>query len=148
MRHPAMQDFHVVVRIPVQWGDMDAYDHVNNTVFFRFFETARIAYLERIHFVESRDLEGVGAILHSTQCRFRNALRYPDEVLVGARTTTMNEDRFTHEYRIFSTAQNAVVAEGWGIVVSFDYTSGHKTALPDPVRNAIETIDDVSMTRL
>ena len=45
--HPALDDFAVTVRIPVQWGEMDAYGHVNNTVFFRYFESARVEYLER-----------------------------------------------------------------------------------------------------
>lgn len=141
-----LEDFNVIVRIPVQWGDMDAYNHVNNTVFFRLFESARIEYLSKIHFVESRERGGVGAILHSTECRFRRALRFPDEVLVGARATLLNEDRFKHEYRIYSTRQDAIAADGWGIVVSFDYDEGQKAHIPDNVRQAIERIDNITVT--
>ncbi len=145
MNNQSMEDFQIVVKIPIQWGDMDAYNHVNNTVFFRFFEAARIAYLERIDFADSRRKRGVGAILHSTQCRFRRALQYPDDIVVGARTTSMSEDRFTQEYRIVSTAQESIVAEGSGIVVSFDYNQGQKVILPQAVRDAITSIDNVSI---
>lgn len=72
--HPELAGFPVVVTLPVQWGEMDAYGHVNNTVFFRYFETARIAYLERCGFTRTWETARVGAILHSTHCRFRQAL--------------------------------------------------------------------------
>src|SRR5688572_13971349 len=113
--------FPVVVEIPVQWGEMDAYGHVNNTVLFRYFESARIAYLERCGFIDSYDRDKIGAILHSTGCRFRHALFYPDTVLIGARAVEVGEDRLTMAYCVVSTAQRDVVAEGTGVVVAFDY---------------------------
>ena len=48
--HPLLEGFPVVVETPIAWGDMDYFRHVNNIVFFRYFESARIAYLERIRF--------------------------------------------------------------------------------------------------
>ncbi|MFB6240651.1 MAG: acyl-CoA thioesterase, partial [Gemmatimonadota bacterium] len=98
----------VTVEIPVQWGEMDAYDHVNNVVFFRYFESARVRYLERCGFTASYREDRVGAILHSTSCRFRRPLVYPDRVTVGARVTEMEADRFTMEYHVYSHDQDAV----------------------------------------
>jgi len=130
-----------VVRIPVQWGEMDAYGHVNNAVFFRYFESARILYLDLCGFIESYDRDKVGAILHSTGCRFRRSLFYPDTALVGARAIAVNEDRFTMAYEMVSKEQNAVVAEGDGVVVSFDYTDRRIVAIPGRVREAIEKLE-------
>jgi acyl-CoA thioester hydrolase len=134
----------VVIELPVEWGDMDYFRHVNNTVFFRYFESARIAYLERIGFAEVLERESVGPILHSTHCRFRRPLTYPDRVRVGARATDLQEDRFTMEYRVVSFDQEAVAADGGGVVVSFDYSRGHKVPLPARVRAAIESVDALS----
>jgi acyl-CoA thioester hydrolase len=139
--HHLLADFPVVETIPVQWGDMDAYGHVNNTVLFRYFETARIAYLDKCGFLESYDRDRVGAILHSTDCRFRRALIHPDTVQVGGRAVSVDRDRFTMTYTVVSLVHDDVVAEGSGVVVSFDYTKREKTALPEAVRQGIEELE-------
>ncbi|MCK5412582.1 MAG: acyl-CoA thioesterase, partial [Gemmatimonadetes bacterium] len=74
----ALAGWPVVLRIPIQWGEMDAYGHVNNTVLFRYFESARVEYLVRCGFARSWEEDRVGAILHSTGCRFRRPIFYPD----------------------------------------------------------------------
>lgn len=140
-RHELLDGYPVVVRVPVQWGEMDAYGHVNNTVFFRYFESARVEYLERCGFTDSYEDTGVGAILHSTRCRFRRALTHPDTVLVGATTREVGEDRFTHDYRLVSLSRDEVAAEGSGVVVSFDYGRGEKTPIPEPVRAGIASLE-------
>ncbi len=136
-----LSGFPVRVEIPVQWGEMDAYDHVNNVVFFRYFESARVEYLERCGFNDSYREERVGAILHSTSCRFRRALVYPDRVSVGTRVTEMEDDRFTMRYRVVSHEQDEVVAEGEGVVVSFDYEAGAKTPIPESVRRGVRELE-------
>ena len=130
-----MEGYPVVFETPIAWGDMDAFGHVNNTVYFRLFESARIAYLDRIGF-RGHD-HHVGPILHSTHCRFRRPLVYPDSVQVGARVTELSADRFAMEYRIVSRNSGEVAADGGGVVVSYDYEAGAKTPLPEAVRAAI-----------
>ncbi|UCD25693.1 MAG: acyl-CoA thioesterase [Gemmatimonadota bacterium] len=136
-----LKPFPIVVRIPVQWSEMDAYGHVNNTVLFRYFESARITYLERCGFLESYDTNRIGAILHSTECRFRQPLHHPDEVLVGARATSVNDDRFTHSYTVFSQESAQVAAVGSAIVVSFDYEKRATTPIPVSVRDGIARLE-------
>ncbi len=132
--------FPIVVDVPLRWGDMDAFGHVNNTVFFRYFEIARIELLIRIAFREGAMNGGVGPILASTSCRFRRPLAFPDTVRVGTRATEIGEDRFTMEYRLVSTAQAAVAAEGEGVVVAYDYGAGAKARLPAEVRARLEAL--------
>lgn len=140
MSSDLLDGYPIIVRIPVQWGEMDAYGHLNNATFFRYFESARIVYLERCGFIESMERNKIGAILHSTSCRFRRALFYPDTAVIGARATDVAEDRFTMEYRLVSEAQQAVAAEGTGVVVSYDYASRATVPIPDRVRALIEQI--------
>ena len=141
MAEHMLADYPVVLRIPVQWGEMDAYGHVNNTVLFRYFESARILYLERCGFLESYDSDKIGAILHSTSCRFRRPLFYPDTAIIGTRATVVAEDRFTMAYEVASEAQNGLAAEGTGVVVSYDYISRRVVPLPDRVRAKIEALE-------
>jgi acyl-CoA thioester hydrolase len=139
--HPELTEFPVTAHAIVHWGEMDAYGHLNNTVFFRFFETARMAYLERCGFLATYEHQRVGAILHSTACRFRAPLFHPDEVLIGARVIEVGEDRFTMAYRVVSQAQNRTAADGTGIIVAYDYGSGRKVALPESVRDGIRRVE-------
>lgn len=142
MQDELLPGFPVVVRLPVQWGEMDAYGHVNNTVFFRYFESARVEYLLRCGFVDSYEEDRVGAILHSTSCRFRRPLTYPDSVLAGARATEVEEDRFTMEYRLVSLSREEVAGEGTGVVVSYDYWEARKAPIPRQVRKRIDEMED------
>ena len=139
-RHDLLAGFPVILELPVQWGEMDAYGHVNNAMFFRYFESARMEYLIKCGFVESYERNKVGAILHSTSARFRQPLFYPDSVQIGASATEIQEDRFTMNYTIVSLSRNVVVCEGMGLIVAFDYSAGKKTGLPSAVRTAISTI--------
>ncbi len=128
-----LKDFPVVVEQAVRWGDLDAFGHVNNTVFFQYFESARIAFFEAVGFGTARGGGGVGPILHSTQCRFRLPLAYPDQLRVGARVTTVEADRFVMEYRIVSGQRGAIAADGSGLIVAFDYAKQAKADLPAEV---------------
>jgi len=139
--HLQLTGFPVVIRIPVQWGELDAYGHVNNAVFFRYFESVRMVYLDRCRFLESYNVNKVGAILRSTECSFRQPLYHPDDVLVGARVTLIETDRFTMAYRVVSQTTNLIIAEGNGVVVSFDYEKRSKAPLPVEVRDEIVKLE-------
>lgn len=142
MHRPQPDAARIIITVPVAWGEMDAFGHVNNAVFFRYFESARIAYLEAIDF-RGDTPDRVGPILASTHCRFRRPLAYPDTLRVHARATLVDEDRFTMEYRILSDQLGAVAAEGGGVVVAYDYAHACKARLPDAVRARIREIDGV-----
>lgn len=149
--HPAaspvdslLDGFSITIDVAVAWGEMDAFAHVNNTTYFRYFESARIEYLRAIEFTGSApagdDAYGIGPILHSTHCRFRRPLAFPDSLRVGARVTEVGSDRFTMEYRIVSSRLRDVAADGGGIVVAYDYAGSRKAPLPASVRARIERI--------
>ena len=122
---------------PVAWGDMDAFNHVNNTVYFRYFEHIRITCFEKIGFTAHMQTHQVGPILARTSCVFRLPLTYPDTVLCETRIDEIGDDRFTMKYRVSSQSKGAVAAEGDGRIICYDYANGRKTALPDSVRQAL-----------
>jgi acyl-CoA thioester hydrolase len=141
VKPPPLAGFPVVLHVPVAWGEMDAYAHVNNAVYFRWFASARIAYFDRVAFRDPEANGGVGPILHSTSCRFRRPLVYPDTVHVGARITDIGHDRFTMQYALLSERIGGIAAEGAGVVVAYEYARGVKARLPDEVRRRIETLE-------
>src|SRR5437773_2260468 len=132
-----LANYPVIVRQAVAWGDMDAYRHVNNVVYFRYFENARLAYLERLDWRGFESQTGVGPIIASIQARFRRAVTYPDRLWVGTRLLELAEDRFTLEHRIVSESLGDWCTEGQGVVVTFHYAAGKKVPVPDELRRRI-----------
>jgi acyl-CoA thioester hydrolase len=140
MSHPTPEDFQVQVRMKVAWGQLDAFGHVNNTQFFRFFEDARLAYFEKVGLNAHMKETGQGPILARTGCVFRKPLGFPDEVACCARVSDVGEDRFTMDYAIFSDAQG-LAAVGDGRIVMLDYASGDKVAIPPKIRASMKALD-------
>jgi len=134
--------FPVVVKIPVIWGDMDSFQHVNNVIYFRYFESARIQYFESLGWMDMMEKIGKGPILGSTSCSYRIPLSYPDTVFVGAKITEMQEKRFKMEYLLISEHHPEPVAEGTGVVVYYDYQKNKTTPIPEVIRLSIEKLED------
>ena len=138
----SLDDFNITVDIPIAWGDMDALKHVNNTRFFKYFETARIKYFEQAGFVETIEKDSIGPILATTSCKFIKPLFYPDTVTVGTRVTSIEQDNFMMGHIIVSKSQG-IVALGEDKLVVYDYKTSKKTTLPESVRNRVREIDSI-----
>jgi acyl-CoA thioester hydrolase len=138
---PFFEKYPVVIQLPVVWGEMDSYRHVNNVVYFRYFESARLEYFARLSWFEFEKQTGVGPILSAAQARYRRPLTYPDTISVGARVIAMAEDRFQLEHLIVSHGQEAVTTEGQGTIVTFHYPSGTKVAVPEELKRRIAELE-------
>ena len=127
----SQHDHPVQIELPVQWGEMDSFQHVNNIIYFRYFETARIAYFKQSSVIPSEGSSAVvGPILAKTNCTFIFPLRYPDRVLCTARTVELLADRFLMEYHVYSIGEQRLAAKGSGLIVSYDYAKNEKVELP------------------
>ncbi len=131
----------VIIELPIAWGDMDAFQHVNNIMYFKYFESARIAYFEKINFLEVMNETGIGPILASTQCRYKIPLTYPDHVTVGAKVDTIEKDRFIMKYVVISHKLKKIAALGEGVLVTFDYQNNKKTLSPDKIKKRIIVLE-------
>ena len=145
MTHPALAAFPVVVAEDVAWGDMDAFAHVSNIVFFRYFQNARIEYMTRIGWFASMEAVGLGPIVKSTSGTFRKPLKYPDRLFIGARVTAVAADRVTFAHALFSTAHGALAADGEAVMVCVDYRRGVKAELPPDVRAKIAELEGTAV---
>jgi len=140
MGHP-MIGYPVVMEIPVVWGDMDSFQHVNNVVYLRWFESVRLEYLQRLGTLDEKVKTGIGPILASISCKYRIPLQYSDTVLVGVKTTNIGEDRFTMHHAVYSNGRNKIAAEGDGVIVMFDYLENRKVAVSDDLRKRISDLE-------
>jgi len=136
-----LEGFPAVIEIPVAWGEMDSFGHVNNIIYFRYFESGRLDYFEKIGYLDMVKTEGLGPILASTQCRFRFPLTYPDTISVGTKISDIQEDRFLMHYRIVSHTHKKIAAEGNGLIVSYDYNQNSKTPIPEKILEKIKNLE-------
>src|SRR6184192_1459964 len=136
-----LADHPVVITWPVQWGDQDAFGHVNNVVYFRWMESARIAYFRQAGVESAAAQQGMGPILASVKCDFRRQLTYPDTLLISASITSFGRTSMKMVHRIYSTIQQAVAAEGDSTIVMFDYTGQRPVAVSDEIRARIDALE-------
>jgi acyl-CoA thioester hydrolase len=137
----ALQPHPHVIRIPIQWGDQDAFQHVNNVVYFRWMESARISYFQWAG-LGGMTNQGIGPILASIKCDYRRQLTYPDTVLISASIGSIGRTSIKMAHRIYSTAQQAVAAEGDSVIVMFDYDAQQPVPVPAEMRTKIAAIEN------
>lgn len=137
-----LADYPVTVERDVAWGEMDAFQHVNNVQYFRYFEDARIAYFREMGIYRpGEDFGRHAPILASTSCRFKAPLTYPDALQIGTRVIEIEDDRLTFEYAVASDKLDRIATVGEGVIVSFDYEAGRKVDLPEEWVEAIERLE-------
>ena len=134
------QTFPVQVKLPVQWGEMDAFNHVNNAVYFKYFETARLAYFNQVGVMNDMQDKQIGPILAETSAKFRRALTFPDQITAGATVVETHSHGFLMQYGIFSEQQQTICTLGTGRVVMVDYNTGQKVEPSDQLLQMIKKI--------
>jgi acyl-CoA thioester hydrolase len=124
------------LRMPIRWGDMDAMGHVNNTVYFRYIEQARIAWFDSIGCAP--DPKGEGPVIISAHCTFIRQLRYPGDIEVRTLVGPPGRSSFemVHEIRVVGDdgQAGAVSAEGGAKVVWVNFPAEKSVPVPEAVR--------------
>ncbi len=121
----------------VIWGEMDAFQHVNNTVYFRYFETSRIHFMHELGYLNMMKVNSCGPILASVECQFKVPVEYPDTLLIGARISDIKDSEFIMHHAVYSQAKQCVAATGQGRIVHYDYKLKKRAALPSELLDAI-----------
>ena len=131
--------------ISVQWGEMDAFNHVNNVMYIRWCETARIALFREIwgekgiNMKEILEGNGVGPILANFNINYRLPLTYPDEVIIHTQVSQIGNTSFKLKQALFSKKLgNTLVADATSVVVMVNYKTGAKFILNQKIKSALE----------
>jgi len=134
---------HHEISIPIAWGDMDALGHVNNALYFRYMESARVAFLIHVGIDRLANDAGPcamgtpGVILQSVQARFRRPVEYPDTLRITSFVADIASDRFTLAHEMHSVKLGQIACLGSGVIVAYDYARKTKTDLPAAWRDAL-----------
>lgn len=133
----SLKEFAVVFSQNVAWGDMDAVGHVNNVMYYRYIESARVDYLTRIDAIG----QGLSAVIASSSCRFLRPVFFPDVLEIGVQVIEVRNSGFRMNYVLYSTMQKQIVATGDAIAVMVNASTLGKAALPAELRQRIYALE-------
>ncbi len=124
----------------VAWGDMDAFGHVNNVLYYRYIESARIKYMDILDFFATE----VYTVVASNQCKYLKPVFYPDTLKITASIEEIRTSGFKMTYQIWSMTQNTWVASAEAIMVVVDKNTLKKQAIPNNIKNKIIELETVA----
>lgn len=123
--------------LPVRWGDMDAFGHVNNAMYLRYLEEARVQML--VSMLGNQITEGdFATVVINVGCTFLKSITYPDSVRIDCYVGDMGRSSFMTWYEVFALSEpEQMASEGYAKVVWIDRRSGKSAPLPDIIIKAL-----------
>jgi acyl-CoA thioester hydrolase len=130
-------DYAHCTTIDTRWMDNDAYGHVNNVVYYSFFDTAVNRWLIERGLLDIVGSDAIGLVVE-TQCRYRSPITFPDRVTAGVRVVHLGRSSVRYELALFRNDDDTAAALGHFVHVYVDRTSRTSVPIPDNVRQALE----------
>jgi acyl-CoA thioester hydrolase len=125
--------------IGTRWMDNDAYGHVNNVVYYSWFDTAVNAYLIEHGVLDIHHGQAIGLVVE-TQCNYFAPLAFPQSVDAGMRVARLGSTSVRYEVALFAQDQDLCAARGHFVHVYVDRESRRPVSLPNPLKQLLETL--------
>ncbi len=125
--------------IPTRWADNDVYGHVNNVVYYSYFDTVVNQYLVEQGALNIEKSAVIGLVVE-TQCQYFSPITFPDIVHAGLRVAKLGNSSVRYEIGLFRNEDNAASAQGHFVHVYVDRTSRRSIAVPADMRAALAKI--------
>ncbi|MGE8560660.1 MAG: acyl-CoA thioesterase [Acinetobacter sp.] len=133
----SLSDYPVIHEQPVAWGDMDAFGHVNNVMYYRYIESARIRYMDQLNIFQ----QDVYTVVASNQCKYIRPVFYPDQLKIGVRVEEMRNSALRMSYLLWSEVQQDIVALGEAVIVCVDKENMGKIKIPEVIREKVSQLE-------
>lgn len=132
-------DFPVFRSISTRWMDNDVYGHVNNVVYYSWFDTAVNAYLIEQGVLDIHAGQTIGLVIE-TQCNYFAPLAFPQEVQAGIRVARLGTSSVRYEVGLFASGEALCAAAGHFVHVYVDRETRRPVALPDALRTVLAAL--------
>ncbi|MEJ8815576.1 thioesterase family protein [Variovorax ureilyticus] len=127
------------MRIDTRWGDNDSYGHVNNVVYYAFFDTAVNRYLIERGVLDISGSPAIGLVIE-TRCTYFSSIGFPDTVDVGLKIVHCGNSSVRYEIALFRNDQPTASAVGEFVHVYVERTSNRPTPIPADVRGVLQSL--------
>lgn len=135
-RNNTRADYRHFLAIQTRWMDNDAYGHVNNVVYYSYFDTAVNEYLMRVGGFDFRSDPVIDYVVE-TSCRFFRPLAYPETIEAGMRVARLGRTSVTYEIGLFARGADAPAATGRFVHVWVDRATERPAEVPAAIRAAL-----------
>lgn len=125
--------------ITTRWMDNDVYGHVNNVVYYSYFDTVVNAYLIRAGVLDVERGQTIGLVVE-TQCNYLASLAFPQQVDAGLRVAKLGSSSVRYEIGLFAAGDAAPAAQGHFVHVYVDRDTRRPVPLPEPLRAALAAL--------
>ena len=125
--------------IPTRWMDNDVYGHVNNVVYYSYFDTVVNQYLIEQHVLNIEASKVIGLVVE-TQCQYFASITFPDVVHAGLRVAKLGNSSVRYEIGLFRNEEQTASAQGYFIHVYVDRATRRAISLPADMRAALQKI--------
>ena len=136
----ARSDFNIWSTFSTRWADNDAYGHVNNTVYYEWFDSAVNAWLVSEGLLDIAAGDPI-AIVVETRCTFAAPLAFPHSVEVGLAVVELGRSSVRYAIGVFATGEDLAAAQGEFVHVLVDRASRRPVAMPEDWRRMLEAIE-------
>lgn len=136
---PARADFRALRPMPTRWIDNDHYGHVNNVVYYSYFDTAINGYLMEVTATDTRALPAIGIVAETT-CRFLRQISFPDLLHIGLRLEKLGNSSVIYQLAVFRSADVEPSAVGRFVHVYVDARTRRPVPVPHIIRSALENL--------
>lgn len=132
-------DFGAFYALPTRWMDNDHYGHVNNVVYYSYFDTAVNGYLIQASGTDIRDLPEIG-IVAETGCKFLKSLSFPDRLEIGLAVERLGNSSIVYRIGIFRVGEADPAALGRFVHVYVDAVTRRPVPVPAVIRDAVKPL--------
>jgi acyl-CoA thioester hydrolase len=132
-------DYKTFVEISTRWMDNDVYGHVNNVVYYSFFDTAVNRYLIDRDVLDIHSGAVIGFVVE-TMCKYEKPIQFPDRISAGVRVAKLGNSSVRYEVGIFANEDPEAAAHGYFVHVYVDRTTRRPVALPEDLRRVLSEI--------
>jgi len=142
---PSRSSFSHFTRITTRWADNDSYGHVNNVVYYAFFDTAVNQHLIEQGVLDIQTSKVIGLVVE-TQCQYFKSIGFPDAVTVGMTVVHMGRSSVKYQIALFANEQQEASALGTFVHVYVDRSTNRPVAIPDDLRAVLEQLASTAST--
>jgi acyl-CoA thioester hydrolase len=136
---PTIDDYPHVVDVTTRWNDNDLYGHVNNAIFYEYFDSVANDFLIGQGGLDIHGSDVIGLVVESG-CRYHAPIEYPATLRVGLRVDRLGNRAVTYGLAVFAPNVDLAVAHGYFSHVFVDRETRRPTAMPDGIRAALEQL--------
>jgi acyl-CoA thioester hydrolase len=133
--------FRVKLQLRLDWSEMDLFGHINNVMFMKYIQAARVNYWEKIKLNALYEKQRIGPMLVSVNCQFRKPLHYPGQVTIFTKIDFIKNSSFALQHLLLDK-ENELVAEAHDVMVMYDFNTGQKVAFPEELKKNIGLVEE------